>query len=105
MNYSQFQSSVLKLIPILGKSVTITYTDASTEVTTGVFTSLDEQTLDASSSNTTGVLSVCYVPGNLSKQIEVGNKVTDGSIVYDVQKVIMYKPAATLIAYKLIIEG
>lgn len=106
INYEKLSKDVTVLLQDLGTAVTITHLeDNSNSKGFVVFSSTTEEDSDASHVSTlSGTERTAFV-NSVKKAICIGDTLTADSIVYRINQVTPYKPARTIVGYKLVIDA
>lgn len=97
-NYTSTQAEIATLIKDMGVAVALkklTGANVKTSIVWGKDSEDSDDALVVLNSK------VCYMPGNVKKAPEVGDSIVLGTLTWGIQKVEAYKPATSVIAYKV----
>jgi hypothetical protein len=97
-NYTATQAEVATLIKDMGVLVTLQKL-SGTNIKTSIVWGKDAE--DSDDALVVLNTKVCYMPGNIKKAPEVGDNIVLGTLTWGIQKVEAYKPAKSVIAFKI----
>lgn len=103
-DYTSMQTDITSLLNELGFLITLSSTAGTTCKAYAVWGKIEKSDIEKNVSQTIGESKVLYIAGNIRKVPEVGDNVIEGTSVYSVDIVEPYKPAKTVVAYKVTVS-